>query len=52
MKLKIFLESILTGVVLIILFLLFQKVSNIKVPSWLGGIIILSAIILLIRLKK
>lgn len=41
MRLKVFLENMTIGIVCIVVFLIFMKVTGIGIPTWLGIFIIL-----------
>ncbi|MHC1685324.1 MAG: hypothetical protein AB6733_20695 [Clostridiaceae bacterium] len=52
MNFKVILKGILIGIVTIIVLLLFQKITKMEVPTWLGGIIIVALIGIVIGLKQ
>lgn len=49
---KIFIQGILIGIIMIIIFILFEKITKINVPTYLGTIIIIGLIASLSKLNK
>jgi len=45
------LQSMLIGIIMIVIFILFQKMIKINMPTWLGAIIILCLIVLFNRIS-
>ncbi len=44
MNLRVMVQGLLIGIIMIIIFILFQKITKINVPTWLGSIMIVSLI--------
>ncbi|CRK82793.1 hypothetical protein BN000_02743 [Neobacillus massiliamazoniensis] len=52
MNIKVILQGLLIGIIMIIILILFQKITHINVPTWLGNIIILGLIVLFCKKTK
>lgn len=52
MRFEVLLKGILTGIIAIVVLLLFEKVTKIELPAWLWGFISASLVALVIRKKQ
>jgi hypothetical protein len=51
-KVKVLLQSLLVGFTMLIIFILFEKITQINIPNWFGSLIIVGLIAFISKRAK